>query len=104
MDGWETRRRRTPGHDDCIVRLGLPGMISGVVVDTATVAVLTIAVACEHQRRGLGISTEITGSDASSGVAPSACFELRPSRRWRPPPSAMAPPGPPSAEGSKNPG
>src|SRR4029079_640838 len=33
--GWETRRRRTPGHDYCIVRLGLPGIISGVVVDTA---------------------------------------------------------------------
>ena len=25
MDGWETRRRRTPGHDWCIVRLGVPG-------------------------------------------------------------------------------
>jgi len=35
MDGWETRRRRTPGHDWCIVRLGLPGVIRGVVVDTA---------------------------------------------------------------------
>jgi allantoicase len=35
MDGWETRRRRTPGHDWCIVRLGLPGMIHGVVVDTS---------------------------------------------------------------------
>jgi allantoicase len=35
MDGWETRRRRTPGHDWCIVRLGLPGMVRGVVVDTA---------------------------------------------------------------------
>jgi allantoicase len=35
MDGWETRRRRTPGHDWCIVRLGLPGVIHGVVVDTA---------------------------------------------------------------------
>jgi len=35
MDGWETRRRRTPGHDWCIVRLGLPGMIRGVVVDTS---------------------------------------------------------------------
>src|SRR3712207_7198689 len=22
MDGWETRRRRTPGHDWCIVQLG----------------------------------------------------------------------------------
>jgi allantoicase len=35
MDGWETRRKRTPGHDWCIVRLGLPGVIRGVVVDTS---------------------------------------------------------------------
>lgn len=35
MDGWETRRRREPGHDWCLVRLGLPGVLRGVVVDTA---------------------------------------------------------------------
>jgi allantoicase len=35
MDGWETRRRRTPGHDWCIIRLGLPGIIRGVIVDTS---------------------------------------------------------------------
>lgn len=35
MDGWETRRRREPGYDWCVVRLGLPGVIRGVVVDTA---------------------------------------------------------------------
>jgi len=35
MDGWETRRRRTPGHDWCIIRLGLPGVIRTIVVDTA---------------------------------------------------------------------
>jgi len=35
MDGWETRRRRTSGFDWCIVRLGLPGRIRGVVVDTS---------------------------------------------------------------------
>lgn len=35
MDGWETRRRRTPGFDWCLVRLGLPGVIRGVIVDTA---------------------------------------------------------------------
>ena len=35
MDGWETRRRRTPGHDWCIVRLGLPGIIRGAIVDTS---------------------------------------------------------------------
>jgi len=35
MDGWETRRRRTPGFDWCIIRLGLPGIVRGVVVDTS---------------------------------------------------------------------
>ncbi|MFI7613145.1 allantoicase [Nonomuraea terrae] len=34
-DGWETRRRREPGHDWALVRLGVPGVIRGVVVDTA---------------------------------------------------------------------
>jgi allantoicase len=34
-DGWETRRRREPGFDWAIVRLGLPGIVHGVVVDTA---------------------------------------------------------------------
>lgn len=34
-DGWETRRRRTPGHDWAVVRLGAPGIVRGVVVDTA---------------------------------------------------------------------
>src|SRR6476659_3482723 len=34
-DGCETRRRRSPGYDWCIIRLGLPGIIRGVVVDTS---------------------------------------------------------------------
>src|SRR3954462_3626202 len=34
-DGWETRRRRTPGHDWAIVRLGAAGIVAGVVIDTA---------------------------------------------------------------------
>ncbi len=42
-DGWETRRRRGPGgtlpdssvHDWVIVRLGAPGVIRSIVVDTA---------------------------------------------------------------------
>ena len=34
-DGWETRRRREPGHDHAIVRLGVPGVVHGVVVDTS---------------------------------------------------------------------
>jgi allantoicase len=35
MDGWESRRKRTPGHDHAIVRLGTPGVIRGFVVDTS---------------------------------------------------------------------
>ena len=35
MDGWETRRRRTPGYDWCLIKLGLPGILRGVVVDTS---------------------------------------------------------------------
>lgn len=35
MDGWETRRRRTPGYDWCLIRLGRPGTVHGVVVDTS---------------------------------------------------------------------
>jgi allantoicase len=34
MDGWETRRRRGAGHDWALVRLGAPGVIRRVCVDT----------------------------------------------------------------------
>jgi allantoicase len=33
-DGWETRRRRGPGHDWTVVRLGAAGTIERVEVDT----------------------------------------------------------------------
>jgi allantoicase len=35
MDGWESRRKRGEGYDYCIVRLGLPGIIHGVDIDTS---------------------------------------------------------------------
>ncbi len=35
MDGWESRRRRVPGHDFSLVRLGLPGIVRAVNVDTS---------------------------------------------------------------------
>jgi len=37
MDGWESRRKREPppAHDWCIIKLGEPGSIRGVVIDTA---------------------------------------------------------------------
>ena len=34
-DGWETRRRRRPGHDTAIIRLGAPGIVHGIDIDTA---------------------------------------------------------------------
>jgi allantoicase len=35
MDGWESRRKRVAGHDWCTVKLGVPGRIRGVDVDTS---------------------------------------------------------------------
>src|SRR5947208_2421495 len=34
MDGWESRRRRTPGNDWCVVQLGLRGVIKHIDIDT----------------------------------------------------------------------
>jgi allantoicase len=34
MDGWESRRKRTPGYDWCIIKLGASGKISGLDIDT----------------------------------------------------------------------
>jgi len=34
MDGWESRRKRTPGHDWAIIQLATPGKIHGVDIDT----------------------------------------------------------------------
>jgi|TARA_Y100001001_G_scaffold40320_1_gene35034 allantoicase len=35
MDGWETRRRRTTGHDTAIIKLALAGTLQGVDFDTS---------------------------------------------------------------------
>jgi allantoicase len=34
-DGWETRRRREPGNDWCVIALARPGTIEAIEVDTA---------------------------------------------------------------------
>jgi allantoicase len=34
-DGWETRRRREPGNDWCVIELGAPGTVEKIEVDTA---------------------------------------------------------------------
>ena len=35
MDGWETRRKRNKGHDYLILKLGKPGKIHKVDIDTS---------------------------------------------------------------------
>ena len=35
MDGWESRRKRTPGHDWCAIALGMRGRLRGIDVDTS---------------------------------------------------------------------
>lgn len=35
MDGWETRRKRCAGHDWCIIKLGVAGVVQGIEVDTS---------------------------------------------------------------------
>jgi len=35
MDGWESRRKREEGHDYCVIRLGVPGVIHGLDIDTS---------------------------------------------------------------------
>ena len=35
VDGWETRRRREAGHDWALIRLGTPGVITSINVDTS---------------------------------------------------------------------
>jgi allantoicase len=34
MDGWESRRKRESGNDYCIIKLGVPGVLHGVDIDT----------------------------------------------------------------------
>ena len=76
MDGWETRRRRTPGHDWCIVRLGLPGVIRSIVVDTAFFrGQLSVALLDRRVRRPSGAQSD--RRSRSCGNRCSAQSELR---------------------------
>jgi allantoicase len=35
MDGWESRRKRVEGHDWCVIRLGVAGVVAGFEIDTS---------------------------------------------------------------------
>ena len=65
VDGWETRRRRTPGHDWAIVRLGVPGVIRTVDVDTTS-----FAGNCSVDLPGRGLRRgRLPGPDGARGLA-----------------------------------
>ncbi|XDV42269.1 hypothetical protein PO909_010969 [Leuciscus waleckii] len=70
MDGWETRRKRIPGHDWCIVQLGVPGVIHGFDVDTSFFTgnyapYASIQVACLDQIPLFTLEGDRTGMEAS---------------------------------------
>jgi allantoicase len=69
MDGWESRRRRQPGHDWCILRLGIPGLLCRLVVDTT------------HFR---GNAPEAFGIDATGAVPSTVDDLLAPDFPWTP--------------------
>ncbi|MFI1962896.1 allantoicase [Streptomyces pathocidini] len=78
MDGWETRRRRGAGadrphpadedHDWALVRLGAPGVIHGIVVDTA------------HFRGNYPQAVSIEGTAVAGSPAPEEL--LGPDVKW----------------------
>ncbi|XP_026854834.2 allantoicase [Electrophorus electricus] len=98
MDGWETRRKRIPGHDWCIVQLGVPGVIHGFDVDTSFFTgnyapSISIQAACfeELYLPSLVLEGDRTGM-AASGVQFEAIAQLH-SENWEEliPESALKP-------------
>ncbi|KAF7641060.1 hypothetical protein LDENG_00296840, partial [Lucifuga dentata] len=70
MDGWETRRKRIPGHDWCIIQLGVPGLIYGLDVDTSFFTGnhsphVSIQAACLDHTPSLTLEGDRTGQAAS---------------------------------------
>src|SRR6476660_5171084 len=61
MDGWESRRRRTAGHDWCVVALGVRGRVRGVNVDTS------------HFTGNHPSQCSVEGLDASKPPGPALC-------------------------------
>jgi len=58
MDGWESRRKRTPGHDYCIVKLGLPGVIRGFdIVKTKRLTLAGLSLCPKRHCRAMPTTT-----------------------------------------------
>ncbi len=67
MDGWESRRRRTPGHDWCVLTLGARGTIRGVDVDTSF---FTGNYPSHCSIDALDIAPVVTGGEAAAEAGP----------------------------------
>lgn len=70
MDGWETRRKRIPGYDWCIVQLGVHGIIHGLDVDTSFFTG-NYAPSCSVQAACLDELLEMTLDGDRTGMAAS---------------------------------
>lgn len=70
-DGWETRRRRGTGHDWALIRLGLPGIVRTVDVDTSFF-LGTTRTAAGSRARG------VSGYPGVAELAEAGWFELVP--------------------------
>jgi allantoicase len=69
-DGWETRRRRGPGHDWMIIALGARGTISGICVDTA------------HYKGNFPHSCAVQGTDFGSVSSQPGEAEIAAAENW----------------------
>ncbi|CAL8312074.1 unnamed protein product [Lota lota] len=71
MDGWETRRKRIPGHDWCVVQLGVAGVVYGVDVDTSFFTgnhapYMSVQGACLDDPPSIVLDGDRTGTAASA--------------------------------------
>ncbi|KAM6954116.1 allantoicase [Aplochiton taeniatus] len=85
MDGWETRRKRIPGHDWCIIQLGVAGIIHGFDVDTSFFTgnyspSVSIQAACLDELPPLTLEGDRTGMAASDSQCAAAAKLL--SESW----------------------
>lgn len=69
MDGWESRRKRVPGHDWCTLKLGMRGIVKGVNVDTAYFTGNFPSHASIDGRDGAGPWVEILPKSALKGTS-----------------------------------
>ncbi len=80
-DGWETRRRRGPGHDWAVLRLGAPGLLTRIEIDT------------NHFKGNYPESASLEGclvaADGPAALASADWFEILPQTKLR-----AAPPSP----------